>query len=68
MALAPKCLSFETVPWRFTGKDGIAFSGQERVPVLVDGAKTISDSWAIANYLDALPTGLRCSAPPRPTL
>ena len=33
-------------------KDAIASSGQGRVPVLVDGAKTVSDSWAIAVYLD----------------
>jgi glutathione S-transferase len=52
LALAHKGLAVETVPWRFTEKDVIAFSGQERVPVLVDGDKTISDSWAIACYLD----------------
>jgi glutathione S-transferase len=51
-ALAHKGLSVETIPWRFTEKDVIAFSGQERVPVLIDGEKTIFDSWAIACYLD----------------
>lgn len=56
LALAHKGLSFETVPWRFTEKDVIAFSGQGRVPVLVDGERTIFDSWTIANYLeDAYP-------------
>jgi len=52
LALAHKGLAVETIPWRFTEKDAIAFSGSERVPVLVDGKKTISDSWAIACYLD----------------
>ena len=52
MALAHKGLEFETVPWRFTEKDAIAFSGQGAVPVLVDGPRTIYDSWHIARYLD----------------
>jgi glutathione S-transferase len=52
LALAHKGLAVETVPWRFTEKDAIAFSGQDRVPVLVDGSRTIADSWAIACYLD----------------
>ena len=52
MALAHKGLAVETVPWRFTDKEAIAFSGQGRVPVLVDGDKVISDSWEIACYLD----------------
>ena len=33
LALAHKGLVAETVPWRFTDKDVIAFSGQGRVPV-----------------------------------
>ncbi len=52
MALAHKELEVETVPWRFTEKDVIAFSGQRRVPVLVDGDKVVADSWAIANDLE----------------
>ena len=52
MALAHKELEDETVPWRFTEKDVIAFSGQGRVPVLVDGDKVVADSWAIANDLE----------------
>jgi glutathione S-transferase len=52
LALAHKGLAAETIPWRFTEKDAIAFSGQDRVPVLVDGGKTVPDSWAIACYLD----------------
>lgn len=56
MALAHKGLAHETVPWRFTEKEAIAFSGQGKVPVLVDGDTVVSDSWAIANYLeDAYP-------------
>ena len=52
LALAHKNLSFETVPWRFTDKDVIAFSGQGEVPVLVDGQTVISTSGAIAEYLE----------------
>ncbi|HYL48783.1 MAG TPA: glutathione S-transferase family protein [Stellaceae bacterium] len=52
LALAHKRLPVETIPWRFTEKDRIAQSGQERVPVLVDGDKWIADSWTIAEYLE----------------
>jgi glutathione S-transferase len=52
LALAHKGLDVETVPWRFTDTDLIAFSGQGRVPVLVDGERVVSDSWAIAAYLE----------------
>jgi len=52
MALAHKELGVETVPWRFTEKSAISFSGQERVPVLVDGDRVVSDSWNIACYLE----------------
>lgn len=56
MALAHKGLDYEGVPWRFTEKDAIAFSGQGKVPVLVDGDKTVVDSWDIACHLeDAYP-------------
>jgi glutathione S-transferase len=54
MALAHKGLDAETVPWRFTDKDAIAFSGQGRVPVIRDGEMVVADSWAIACYLEAL--------------
>ena len=53
LALAHKGLDFATIPWRFTEKDRIAFSGQGAVPVLVDGERVVADSWAIAEYLDA---------------
>jgi glutathione S-transferase len=52
MALAHKGLAVQTVPWRFTEKAAIAFSGQDRVPVLMDGARAVHDSWEIARYLD----------------
>ena len=52
MALAHKRLNVECLPWHFTEKDKIKFSGQERVPVLIDGSNTISDSWEIAKYLE----------------
>lgn len=52
MALEHKGLSYDTVPVRFTDKDLIAFSGQERIPVIRDGDTVVSDSWAIAEYLE----------------
>ena len=52
MALAHKGLDFECIHWRFTEKDKIKFSGQERVPVLMDGNNTVADSWELANYLE----------------
>ena len=53
MALAHKGLEADLVGVRFTDKHLIAFSGQTLVPVLVDGAAIISDSWAIACHLEA---------------
>lgn len=52
MALAHKGLAIECRPWRFTDKSTIAFSGQGRVPVLRDGDRIVSDSWAIAKDLE----------------
>jgi glutathione S-transferase len=52
MALAHKDLAMETVPWRFTEKEVLAPTGQGRVPVIVDKGTWVSDSWAIANYLE----------------
>jgi glutathione S-transferase len=51
-ALAHKGLPVETVPWRFTEGEAIAFSGQGKVPVIRDEGKVVSDSWAIAEYLE----------------
>lgn len=61
MALTHKGLSFERIPCRFTDKARIAFSGQNKVPVLTDDDQVIHDSWAIARYLET-------AYPDRPTL
>jgi glutathione S-transferase len=61
MALAHKGLKVDARPWRFTEKDTLAFSGQGKAPVIVDGDKWVADSWAIAEYLDE-------TYPDRPTL
>jgi glutathione S-transferase len=52
MALAHKGLEYETVPVRFTDKEKIAFANTKLVPVLVDFGEVVTDSWAIAKYLD----------------
>lgn len=52
LALDYKGLPFRTVPWRFTEKEVIAFSGQGLVPVLRDGDNVVADSWLIAEYID----------------
>jgi len=52
MALAHKGLEAERVPWRFTEKEAIAFSGQGLVPVLVHDGETVCDSWQIALHLE----------------
>ncbi len=61
MSLAHKGLDVETIPWRFSDKEAIAFSGQGLVPVLRDGDIVVHDSWAIGEYLDK-------SYPDRPAL
>ncbi|HVY16778.1 MAG TPA: glutathione S-transferase family protein [Rhodopila sp.] len=56
-ALAHKGLPVETMPWRFTEREALAFSGQAKVPVIRDGETVVFDSWTIAQYLeDAYPT------------
>lgn len=52
LALKHKNLSFESKAWRLTDKEAIAFSGQGKVPVLVHDGHTVSDSTAIAFYLE----------------
>jgi glutathione S-transferase len=52
MALAHKQLSARYEPCRFQEKEKLAFSGQDRIPVLVDGDTVVSDSWDIACYLE----------------
>lgn len=61
MALAHKQLACEFIPWRYHEKPLLAFAKWERVPVLVDGERTVVDSWEIAKYLDQ-------RYPDRPTL
>lgn len=49
-------MGFATIPWHFTDKDAIAFSGQGRVRVLVDSDRVVGDFCTIATYLeDAYP-------------
>jgi glutathione S-transferase len=52
MALTHKGLEFETIPWRYADKDKIAFAGADRVPVMVDDERPVTDSWTIAAYLE----------------
>lgn len=52
LALAHKGLDVQTVPWRFTESERLGFSGQGKVPVLVDGDRVVADSWAIACWLE----------------
>jgi glutathione S-transferase len=52
MSLMHKGLPFETLPWRFTEKERIAFTGSSTVPVIVDGKRAVYDSFEIAVYLD----------------
>ena len=61
MALAHKGLDAAIIPCKFTDKEKIAFSGQERFPVIRDGGTVVSDSWAIACHLED-------AYPDRPTL
>ncbi|WP_046079399.1 glutathione S-transferase N-terminal domain-containing protein [Halomonas sp. HG01] len=51
-ALAHKGLGVETRPWRFTDKEALAFADTDKVPVLVDGDETVTDSYDILRYLD----------------
>jgi len=56
-ALAHKGLPVETIPWRFTETDALAFSGQARVPTIQDEGRVVFDSWTIAGHLeDTVPT------------
>jgi glutathione S-transferase len=50
--LAYKNIPYTPVPIRFSDKDKLAFSGQDRVPVIKDGDKVVYDSWTIARYLE----------------
>ena len=50
--LAYKKIPYSTVPIRFSDKEKLTFSGQDRVPVIKDGDEVVSDSWNIAKYLE----------------
>ena len=52
LALGHKGLTFSTEPVRFTEKHKIAFTQQDKVPVLDDGGTIVFDSWSIAEYLE----------------
>ncbi|TNC13503.1 glutathione S-transferase family protein [Methylobacterium terricola] len=61
LALEHKGLSFEGRPWRFTDTAALAFSGSDKVPVLVEDGRAIADSSVIAGHLEA-------AHPDRPSL
>jgi glutathione S-transferase len=52
LALAHKGLSAELRPVQISDKAAIAFSGQTKVPILVDGDRVVFDSWTIAEHLE----------------
>lgn len=52
LALAHKGLTPKIKPVRFTESGLVTFSGQAKVPVLVDGERVVTDSWEIACYLE----------------
>ena len=52
MALAHKGLDADMVPWRFTEATALRFAHYDKVPVLVDDDRVVTDSTAIATYLD----------------
>lgn len=53
LALAHKGLAAEFKPVRVSDKAAIAFSKQDKVPILVDGDQVIHDSFRIAQHLEA---------------
>jgi glutathione S-transferase len=53
MALAHKGLKAEHKAVRVSDKAAIAFSSQDKVPILVDGKDVIPDSWRIAEHLES---------------
>ena len=63
LALLHKGLTFEVHPVHVSDKEAIAFSGQDKVPVIRDGGHVVSDSWKIAVDLErAIRSGRHCSA------
>ena len=61
LALHHKGLSFAVHPVAVSDKTAIGFSGQGKVPILKHDGRVITDSWAIALYLEN-------EFPERPTL
>src|SRR5258705_888741 len=53
MALAHKGLQAGRKAVRVSDKAAIAFSSQDKVPILVDGKDVIPDSWRIAEHLES---------------
>jgi glutathione S-transferase len=53
MALAHKGLKAEHKPVRVSDKAAIAFSSQDKLPILVDAGDVIPDSWRIAEHLES---------------
>lgn len=51
-ALAHKGLTTDYMPVRVSDKDAIAFSKQDKVPILIDDGETIQDSFRIAQHLE----------------
>lgn len=52
LALHHKRLDFKVHPVAVSDKEAVAFSGQPKVPIIKVGDKVISDSWAIAVFLE----------------
>jgi glutathione S-transferase len=52
LALAHKGLAAEFKPVHVRDKAAIAFSNQDKVPILIDGEQVIHDSWRIAQHLE----------------
>ena len=52
MTLAHKGLEFDTIAWRFEDKEALAFADYDKVPVLCDNGKVVTDSFEIMRYLD----------------
>src|SRR5262245_28928602 len=60
LALHHKHVDFIVHPVAVSDKAAIAFSGQGKVPILKHGEHVVTDSWAIACYLErALPDARR---------
>src|ERR1700743_2922828 len=52
MALAHKGLNADIRAVAICDKQAIAFSNQDKVPILVDGDEVVHDSWAIAEHIE----------------